>query len=346
MTALRMLPPAHYVGAVESIPAWPSSSSSGCRPPAPPTGVDRGRLLLASTAAPAFGDESGLARERDAADLPRARRRPGAPRASRTPSTRCCGAAPARASRPGPAAVSAPAAPAGTSSARRSRCTTSAATSTSRAAAATWSSRTTRCAPGTPQVAAPGTPVRAGLRPRRHGRARRREDVEVAGQPGLRLPPPQQRRRPDGDPARPAAPPLPRRLGVDRRRALGRRRRPRRLAPRPRPRRRCSPGPVVTEVLAALADDLDAPAPSPPSTPGSAPPSAPTASPTPATRTPLSPYTRCSTLPSASRSDLRYLAPERVQRWCRLVTNRNSGGSGLPLVTKRHTRPAGAQPSS
>ena len=58
-------------------------------------------------------------------------------------------------------------------------------------------------------------------------------------QPGLRLGAAQQRRRPDGDPAGAAAPPLPLRLGVDRRRALGRRRHPRPLAPRPRARRRC-----------------------------------------------------------------------------------------------------------
>ena len=44
------------------------------------------------------------------------------------------------------------------------------------------------------------------------------------GQPGLRLGAAQQRRRPDGDPADPAAPPLPLRLGVDRRPAVGVRR--------------------------------------------------------------------------------------------------------------------------
>ena len=57
-------------------------------------------------------------------------------------------------------------------------------------------------------------PVREGLQPRRDGGLRRREDVEVEGQPGLRLGAAQQRRRPDGDPAGAAAPPLPLRLGV------------------------------------------------------------------------------------------------------------------------------------
>ena len=42
---------------------------------------------------------------------------------------------------------------------------------------------------GEAQVALPGAPVRQGLRPRRDGRLRRREDVEVQGQPGLRLRP-------------------------------------------------------------------------------------------------------------------------------------------------------------
>ena len=59
--------------------------------------------------------------------------------------------------------------------------------STSRAAAATWSSRTTRCAPAEAQVADPGRAfaqayVHAGM-----VGLRRREDVEVPGQPGLRL---------------------------------------------------------------------------------------------------------------------------------------------------------------
>ena len=129
--------------------------------------------------------------------------------------------------------------------------------------------------------------VRAGLQPRRHGRLRRREDVEVARQPGLRLGAAQQRRRPDGDPAGAAAPPLPLRLGVDRRRALGRRRRRRPLAPgalagrRRARRRRSSPRSSPRSPTTSTPR-----APSPRSTPGSPPPSAPTASPTPATPTP------------------------------------------------------------
>ena len=61
--------------------------------------------------------------------------------------------------------------------------------------------------------------VRAGLRAQRDGRSRRREDVEVQGQPGAGLEAARSRRRPDGDPAGPALPALPRRLDVDRRRS-------------------------------------------------------------------------------------------------------------------------------
>ena len=110
------------------------------------------------------------------------------------------------------------------------------------------------------------------------------------GQPGLRLRAPQQRRRPDGDPAGAAAPPLPLRLGVGRRRALGRRRHARRVAPGAVPRRRrpraarssprCWPRWPTTSTPRARW---------PPCRPGSTPRSAaPGTSPTPPTTTPRS----------------------------------------------------------
>ena len=112
--------------------------------------------------------------------------------------------------------------------------------------------------------------VRPGVRARRDGGLRRREDVQVARQPRLRLPAPQQRGRPDGDPADPAAPPLPQRLGVGRRRALGVGRPAGRVARglraglrrsrRPRSSRRCWPRWPPTSTP---------PGPVPPSTPGS-----------------------------------------------------------------------------
>ena len=58
------------------------------------------------------------------------------------------------------------------------------------------------------------TPVRQGVPAHRHGRPRRQEDEQVAGQPRVREPSARRRHRPDGDPARAAGPPLPQRLGV------------------------------------------------------------------------------------------------------------------------------------
>ena len=99
---------------------------------------------------------------------------------------------------------------------------------------------------------------------------RRREDVEVPRQPGLRLPPAQHRRRPDGDPAGPAAPPLPQRLGVGRRRALGRRRHPGPVAARVRAARRRPGGPGRRRRCSRRWPTTSTPpAPAPPSTPGS-----------------------------------------------------------------------------
>ena len=57
--------------------------------------------------------------------------------------------------------------------------------------------------------------VRAGVPAQRDGRPGRGEDVQVPRQPGLRLGAARVRRRPDGHPAGAAGAPLPRRLGVD-----------------------------------------------------------------------------------------------------------------------------------
>ena len=130
--------------------------------------------------------------------------------------------------------------------------------------------------------------LRAGVRARGHGAAGRREDVQVAGQPGVRVRAAQRRRRPDGRPAGHPRASLPAGLGLDRRRARGgagparpvagrggRRvrtaRRSRAAAPMPAAavppastsgaavRRAPSAGDVLGEVRARLADDLDAP---------------------------------------------------------------------------------------
>ena len=119
MEALRIIPPAHYVGAVESIPAIAAHGARAARPTARPTGSTTAPATSTSPSPrrPAFGYESQpVPRARCWCCPPSAAATPSAP-ASATRSTRCCGAAPATASRPGTAATSAPAAPAGTSSA-------------------------------------------------------------------------------------------------------------------------------------------------------------------------------------------------------------------------------------
>ena len=102
--------------------------------------------------------------------------------------------------------------------------------------------------------------LRPGLRARGDDRPRRREDEQEPRQPGLRLPAARRRRRPDGDPAGPAVRPLPHRPRLDGRPAERRRGAAGHLAasrwpwtPGHRPRR-CSLG-----LRERLADDLDSP---------------------------------------------------------------------------------------
>ena len=78
MTALRMLPPQHYIGAVEAMPVI-VRSSTGCATAAPPYDVDDD-VYFAGRADPRFGALSGLDRGDDAGAVRRARRRPGPPR--------------------------------------------------------------------------------------------------------------------------------------------------------------------------------------------------------------------------------------------------------------------------
>ena len=66
-----------------------------------------------------------------------------------------------------------------------------------------------------------GTGLRPALRARGHGAAGRGEDVQVAGQPRVRVPAARGRCRPDGHPAGDPRPPLPAGLGLDRCRAGG-----------------------------------------------------------------------------------------------------------------------------
>ena len=102
--------------------------------------------------------------------------------------------------------------------------------------------------------------VRAGLRARRHGRLRRREDEQVPGQPGVRLAAARRRGGPDGDPAGAARPPLPHDwewTGADLERATARLVRWREAS---RLVRGPDAQPLLARIRERMADDLDAPA--------------------------------------------------------------------------------------
>ena len=134
MTALRVLPPDEYIGAVEAVPeiteAIQQLLDNGA---AYRVGED---IYFDVSGTGRFGEESHYDRDTMLRAVRRARRRPAAIPASATRSTRCCGAGTAGASRSG-TPRSARAGRAGTSSARSSRSTGSAWASTCRAAART-----------------------------------------------------------------------------------------------------------------------------------------------------------------------------------------------------------------
>ena len=116
----------------------------------------------------------------------------------------------------------------------------------------------------------PGHRLRPGLHPRRDGRLRRREDVEVEGQPRLRLGAAQRatstRWRSGWRCCATTTAPT----GSGPTTSSGGGRHARQLAPAALPGRRAPAAPVVEGVLAALADDLDAATAVRPSTPGRA----------------------------------------------------------------------------
>ena len=235
MTALRVLPPTHYVGAVESIQLVVDLVKRLQEAGAVYQVEDD--LYFSVTADPAFGEESGLTRDEMLTIFPE---RGGDPdRAGKKDPLDCVVW---RGERPGEPSWDSPFGPGRPG--WHIEC----------AAIALDTLGTTfdvqgggsdlifphheMCA-GESQVAT-GRPFARVYCARRDGGLRRREDVEVARQPRLRLPGAQQRRRPDGDPAEPAAAPLPQRLGVAGRRALGSRRHPGPVAARLQPACRCS----------------------------------------------------------------------------------------------------------
>ena len=103
MTALRVLPPTHYVGAVESIPRVVAHRAS-CRPPGARLRRRRATVYFsACTPTPAFGVGRGPRPRADARGLRRARRRPRPARQAATRSTACSGAPSAPGEPPGTA---------------------------------------------------------------------------------------------------------------------------------------------------------------------------------------------------------------------------------------------------
>ncbi len=184
MTALRMLPPAHYIGAVEAIPGIVPLVER-LRDAGAAYELD-GDIYFSVECDPHFGKVSGLDAAAMRRAVRRARRRPG-PAGQEEPARpdAVAGRPPGRAELgrrvPGPR-------PARLAHRVRGH----------RAGPPRHGLRRPgrRLRPGLPaprdgRLARPGAhrrvPVREGVRPRGHGRARRREDVQVQGQPGLRL---------------------------------------------------------------------------------------------------------------------------------------------------------------
>ena len=228
MAALGVIPPDVYAGVVESIPAVVEAVekllAAGAAYRVPTEGHELGDVYADLSADVSFGDVAGLEDDLDAHHL--------------SPSAVATRTGPAsahpldpllwRRSRDGRAVLgrrrrSAPAGPAGTSSAPSSRGTGSACRSTSRAAAPTC------CFPHHEMSTSHARLLDAG-----HG-ARLHVHTGMVGLDGHKMSKSLgnlvlvstlrgRRRRPDGDPARDPGAPLPRRLGLDRRRACSRRR--------------------------------------------------------------------------------------------------------------------------
>ena len=143
MTALGILPPRDYVGAVEAIPEI-AVAVQRLREAGATYEVD-GDTYFSVHSDPRFGGVGRLDDDDDARSWRRSAAATPSGRARSTRWTVCSGRRRGRGSRHGRRATRRRRdGPAGTSSARRSRWSGSARRSTCRAAAATWSSRTTR----------------------------------------------------------------------------------------------------------------------------------------------------------------------------------------------------------
>ena len=193
MEALRVLAPDAYIGAVEAIPLVVEMverlQDAGSVYEVPTTTGSDSRPVLLRDPGPGLRRGLRLDPRADARGLRGARAATPTAPARRTRWTACSGSPSAPANQRGTPS-SATAGPVGTSSAPRSRATTSALPPRRHRRAGR------RQRPGLPAPRderlrgagrGPRLTLRAGLRARRHGRPRRREDVEVQGQPGAGL---------------------------------------------------------------------------------------------------------------------------------------------------------------
>ena len=258
MTALRVLPPRHYIGAVESIPAVIAYIEK-LQAAGAVYDVDGDLYFRVHTDERLRLGRGAVRGARCSRSSPSAAATPTA-RARSTRSTACSGSSSARASRRG-TARSAAAGPAGTSSARPSRSTTSASPLDVQGGGSDLAFPHHEMGAAEAQVATGLVALRAALHARRHGAPRRREDEQVARQPRVRLPAARRRHDPAAIRLAILAHHYRERLGLDRRRASPRRedaaRRVAAAVAAPRQRRPAEP--VLDAVRRALADDLDAP---------------------------------------------------------------------------------------
>ena len=203
MAALRMLPPDVYVGAVEAIPPIVGGRASACATVAQAYDVDGDVYFSVDSRRRGSARCRGLDRARDARAVRRARRRPrpaGQEGPARLPALAGRAAGRAGLGQPVRAGTARLAHRVHGDRARR----TSAMAIDVQGGGSDLVFPHHEMGASEAQVLTGRVAVRPRVRARRHGRPRRREDVEVQGQPRLRVAAARGRHGPDGDPARAA----------------------------------------------------------------------------------------------------------------------------------------------
>ena len=264
MTALAVLPPDEYLGAVESIPTFiePIEKLLDAWRRLPRAGLGRLRaeahdVYFDIDRDPQFGSVSQLDEDGMLEVFAERGGDPDRPRASATASTLSCGARTEEGEPSWDGGRLGPGRPGWHIECACIACARSGSPSTSRGRHGPHLP-----APRDERRTCPGLQrhpdVRPGLRPPGHGRTRRREDEQEQGQPRLRLRAAAPRRRPHGDPAGPARPTPCRGLVLGGQRPHERAATPGHVALGRLGQRR-SAAEETPVVEAALADDLDSP---------------------------------------------------------------------------------------